>query len=372
MNTVSDEKALQRFSRSVYRSMLEVSQHYQRLMMQLLEGERGHSQLKLNFQEPIFAIPKAGIRPTELAGRLNMKKQNAGQLLKQIEAAGYVEYVTDPADARARLVKLSEHGVQLISDAIEVTASIDHELQKVLGESEFLQLHCSVKALAACFDSDKSRQPGDGEGSVFIGDLIVLNDRASIELMRRLRQRGYAEFKPSFRYILMHLGEGGSRIQAIAREHQVSKQAIARTTAEMEKLGYVELLEDPCDKRSKIIHLGKRGLALVTDSVEVADGLSEELTNAIGDKAFRSVEREFAELQRYFSAGALGGGVNRSSIQAGEQAMLAALVDIDRRANGEHQRLLESVPGEPGRYRLKQSAIDFLAGVTVDTAKLLG
>ena len=94
MNTVSDEEVLERFSHSVYRSMLEVSQHYQRLMMQLLEGERGHSLLKLNFQEPIFAIPKAGIRPTELAGRLNeLEKYKDLPPILFVKAAGKVQLI---------------------------------------------------------------------------------------------------------------------------------------------------------------------------------------------------------------------------------------------------------------------------------------
>ncbi len=50
-----------------------------------------------------------GTRLSTLAEAAEVTKQSAGWLVDQLEAAGYVERVPDPSDARARLVRLTGH-----------------------------------------------------------------------------------------------------------------------------------------------------------------------------------------------------------------------------------------------------------------------
>ena len=47
---------------------------------------------------------------SELADRLEISKQGAGQIVEDMERRGYVERRPDPTDGRARLLHLSEHG----------------------------------------------------------------------------------------------------------------------------------------------------------------------------------------------------------------------------------------------------------------------
>lgn len=55
-------------------------------------------------------IGPEGTRLTDLAERAQVTKQTAGFLVDQLERAGYVERVPDPADGRARLIRLSARG----------------------------------------------------------------------------------------------------------------------------------------------------------------------------------------------------------------------------------------------------------------------
>src|SRR5919112_6440625 len=48
-----------------------------------------------------------GTRVSDLAEQARVTKQSAGFLVDQLETAGYVERVPDPADGRARLVRLT-------------------------------------------------------------------------------------------------------------------------------------------------------------------------------------------------------------------------------------------------------------------------
>ncbi|WP_436500736.1 MarR family winged helix-turn-helix transcriptional regulator [Actinokineospora sp. HUAS TT18] len=54
---------------------------------------------------------------SELATRLEITKQGAGQLVDDMERRGYVERRPDPTDGRARLLHLSEHGQAALAAA---------------------------------------------------------------------------------------------------------------------------------------------------------------------------------------------------------------------------------------------------------------
>jgi DNA-binding MarR family transcriptional regulator len=72
-------------------------------------------------------IGPEGTRVTELAAQARVTKQSAAFLVDQLEAAGYVERVPDPADGRARLVRLTRR-------ADEVVAAANAEVERVLAE----------------------------------------------------------------------------------------------------------------------------------------------------------------------------------------------------------------------------------------------
>jgi DNA-binding MarR family transcriptional regulator len=68
-----------------------------------------------------------GTRVSDLAEQARVTKQSAGFLVEQLETAGYVERVPDPADRRARLVRLT-------SRADRVVETANAEVERVLAE----------------------------------------------------------------------------------------------------------------------------------------------------------------------------------------------------------------------------------------------
>ena len=68
-----------------------------------------------------------GTRVSDLAEQARVTKQSAGFLVEQLEGAGYVTRVPDPADRRARLV-------QLTARADRVVAAANAEVEQVLAE----------------------------------------------------------------------------------------------------------------------------------------------------------------------------------------------------------------------------------------------
>ncbi|WP_141812039.1 MarR family winged helix-turn-helix transcriptional regulator [Nocardia bhagyanarayanae] len=88
-----------------------------------------------------------GTRLTLLAEQAQVTKQTAGFLVDQLERAGYVERVPDPADGRARLVRLTERGEAVTALANRTVAAVEAEWREVLGERTMNQLRRALTKL---------------------------------------------------------------------------------------------------------------------------------------------------------------------------------------------------------------------------------
>jgi len=78
-------------------------------------------------------IAEEGTRLTELADRAQVTKQTASLLVAALEREGLVERVPDPADGRARLIRLSARGQEAAERAKEVVVGVEREWTEHLG-----------------------------------------------------------------------------------------------------------------------------------------------------------------------------------------------------------------------------------------------
>ncbi|WP_246850025.1 MarR family winged helix-turn-helix transcriptional regulator [Nocardioides xinjiangensis] len=78
-------------------------------------------------------IADDGSRLTELADRAQVTKQTASLLVAALERQGLVERVPDPADGRARLIRLSGRGREAARHAAEVVQGVEREWVEHLG-----------------------------------------------------------------------------------------------------------------------------------------------------------------------------------------------------------------------------------------------
>ncbi|MCB1615921.1 MAG: winged helix DNA-binding protein [Pseudomonadales bacterium] len=233
----------QQFNDSVFRSLLEVSRSYQAMMMRLLQSEYGHDSLTLAFEGVMRSVPREGIRHGDLARKLGRKKQNIGPLLKAVEKAGYIRIAEDRSDKRAKCVWLTDAGVQLIAEGVEVTERINEVIGQLLGGEAFLALKCALQALNVSFSPDATHTPVESPAG-FIANLIQLSDYSSNRLYQYLREHNHKSFKPAHGNIFVHFGYENQRITSIAKAQDVSKQAIAKLVYEMEEEGYLTTVPD--------------------------------------------------------------------------------------------------------------------------------
>jgi DNA-binding MarR family transcriptional regulator len=97
-------------------------------------------------------IAPGGSRLTDLAAQAQITKQSAGFLVDQLERAGYVQRVPDPADARARLVRIADRGAKAVPIAAAAVAEVEAEWTAHLGKQRIHQLRETLTRLRAITD----------------------------------------------------------------------------------------------------------------------------------------------------------------------------------------------------------------------------
>ena len=107
---------------------------------------RGH-ELRPSTAQVIPNLPPEGLRMTELAARLRLTLQRAGQLVAELEEVGYLERVPDPADGRARRVVFTRRGRTLVRDIDEITRETTRFFSEQIGEAGFERLCEGLAAL---------------------------------------------------------------------------------------------------------------------------------------------------------------------------------------------------------------------------------
>ena len=104
-------------------------------------------------QGRVFArIGPKGTRVTDLAEQGGITKQTAGFLVDQLERAGYVRRVPDPADARARLVQIAPRGEAAIAVTRTAEAEVEAEWTRHLGKQATSQLRRALTRLREITD----------------------------------------------------------------------------------------------------------------------------------------------------------------------------------------------------------------------------
>jgi DNA-binding MarR family transcriptional regulator len=90
-----------------------------------------------------------GTRITDLAERVGVTKQAVSQLVDDLVAAGVVDRVEDPGDARARRVVFTERGRAGIFEGLEVLRELETELAKKIGKGKMKALGTTLAEILA-------------------------------------------------------------------------------------------------------------------------------------------------------------------------------------------------------------------------------
>src|SRR2546430_10709148 len=85
---------------------------------------------------------------SELAGRLEISKQGAGQIVEDMETRGYLQRLPDPDDGRSRLVRLSPRGRQALAAARRFHQAYERRLVRAHGGEAVAALRAVLVGMA--------------------------------------------------------------------------------------------------------------------------------------------------------------------------------------------------------------------------------
>lgn len=99
--------------------------------------------------QAVALVPLAtgGLHASDLADRLQVSRQAVAQGIASLERHGYVTRVTDPGDARARIIELTPRGRQALRVMRSNAVALEKRWAEVLGPRRLGELRDTLEML---------------------------------------------------------------------------------------------------------------------------------------------------------------------------------------------------------------------------------
>jgi DNA-binding MarR family transcriptional regulator len=110
-------------------------------------AERGYPDVRDAHGCVFRHVEREGVRLTDLAELAGHSKQAVGEFVADLESKGYVERVADPADRRAKIIRLTPRGVDAKQAATEIFAEIERQWAERIGEERVEALRDALECL---------------------------------------------------------------------------------------------------------------------------------------------------------------------------------------------------------------------------------
>jgi len=121
--------------------------------------------------------------------------------------------------------------------------------------------------------------------------LLLAGFRSLIdELHVQLARQGHEAARPIHGFALQALGKDGVTISELGRRLGVSKQAAAKTAANLEQLGYASRVRHPKDRRSWVLAPTASGVEMLTLSAAAFEELRQLWVDELGQERVRALE----------------------------------------------------------------------------------
>jgi DNA-binding MarR family transcriptional regulator len=127
------------------------------------------------------------------------------------------------------------------------------------------------------------------------------------KLFARLREEGFEHVREGHGCVFGFIDiDHGSRLTELAERAGLTKQAVGEAATELERLGYVERVPDPSDKRAKIIKLTPSGVEACLTGRRIFAEIEREWGEQFGEglvASMREAAEQIAASEREATAG---------------------------------------------------------------------
>jgi DNA-binding MarR family transcriptional regulator len=110
--------------------------------------DRGVSDLRPSQATAILLIDRTGTRLSDLSIRAQISKQAMMQVVDDLQSKGLARRTADPADARAKIVKLTAKGLRHRAEARRAVGAVEARARRRLGDG-YDSLKASLVELAS-------------------------------------------------------------------------------------------------------------------------------------------------------------------------------------------------------------------------------
>lgn len=226
-----------------------------------------------------------GARISDIALRAGITKQTVGRIVRDLERLGYITVVQSAADRRARLVRFSPRGEQLVVCSLKVIEDVRSFYSRLVGAERFQRFCLDLDRTVMGLRIDLSFLHSDGLGSgsrsaahgAMVGGSGVSSDRfyhfgrLLVELSKDFEQRLEAECAamattvPARPMLALFycLSTAGSSVTELARHLPVTVQAVSLTVRQMAHHGWLTVSGSEDDSRAKHVSLSAEGAQLL-------------------------------------------------------------------------------------------------------------
>ena len=122
-------------SNNLSRLLREFSRDFERRIWRGLAA-RGYPDIRPSHSAVFANLGMGAVRVTELAERAQVTQQAMGKMLKELERMGYVARDIDAGDKRAKEIKLTDRGITLAEDCLEVLHDVEALYASRVGGDE--------------------------------------------------------------------------------------------------------------------------------------------------------------------------------------------------------------------------------------------
>ena len=112
-------------------------------------AERGFPDLRPGHVALFLSVDRrSGSRLTDLAEHTRLTKQAMMSMVDDLEGHGYVRRVPDPADARAKLVRLTAHGRRAAAECRRAVQGLEQRTRRQLGDRSYDAMREALEVLS--------------------------------------------------------------------------------------------------------------------------------------------------------------------------------------------------------------------------------
>jgi DNA-binding MarR family transcriptional regulator len=141
----TNQEIAYRLSNNLTRLLREFYKDFERRIFIGLEA-RGYPDIRSSHSAVFANLGMGAVRVTELAERAQVTQQAMGKMLKELERMGYVARDIDGNDKRAKAIRLTEKGVQLAADSLEVVDETRAYYADKIGAQELDELEQRLRS----------------------------------------------------------------------------------------------------------------------------------------------------------------------------------------------------------------------------------